>query len=90
MTPPRATRTGQRASPGWPVLVVAGLLVALVIVAVVQVVNGTTPLTPRRSVQVDITLPQPILPDTPPIPERPIMPPVDPRVASVAGSAAVE
>lgn len=89
MTPTRATASGRRAGPGWPGLVVAGMVLALVIAAVVLIVNGTIPVTSRRPVQVDITLPQPILPDTPALPDGPIVPPVDPRVASGTGTAAV-
>jgi len=82
MTPPPATGSVRRASPGWPGVVAAGLLVVLVIAAAVLVVRGNVPLAPGEPVQVDITLPEPVLPDGPRLPERPVVPPVDPRVAS--------
>lgn len=88
MTPSRTTSPGRRASPGWLGVVVAVLLVVIAIVAGVLIANGTVPLTSRRSVDVDITLPQPVLPDAPAIPERPIVPPVDPRVGPAASPAA--
>tara|TARA_R110002124_G_scaffold102518_3_gene250716 strand:- start:3228 stop:3431 length:204 start_codon:yes stop_codon:yes gene_type:complete len=62
--------------------VVAGLVVGLAVVIIALIINGTAPLPYRRPVQVDITLPEPTLPDAPRLPDGPIVPPVDPRVAS--------
>jgi len=81
MTGPGHTPSRQRSGPGWPVLVAAGLLVGLTVVIVALILAGNPPQPHRAPVQVDINLPEPRLPDTPRLPERPIVPPVDPQVA---------
>ena len=87
MTAPRDTTSGHRAGPGWRGLVVAGLLVGLAVILIVLIVRAAAPLSPRRPVQVDLPLPQPTLPDTPRLPDGPIVPPVDRRVAPAPATA---
>ena len=88
MTGSRNTPSGQPSGPGWPVLVIAGLLVALTVAVVALILGGEPPLPYRSPVEVDINLPEPRLPDMPRLPERPIVPPVDPQVAPPSDVAA--
>lgn len=88
MTPPRDAGSERGSRPGWPVLLLAGLLVALTVTIVVLILTGTAPLPYRKPVEVDISLPEPSLPETPRLPDGPIVPPVDPRVSAIGAAAA--
>ncbi|MFT4913184.1 MAG: hypothetical protein ACI9YM_001776 [Brevundimonas sp.] len=89
MTAPRASPTGKGPGPAWLGLVVGGAVIILAIVIITLVITGSTPPPFHGPARLGVTLPEPVLPDVPRIPERPVVPPVDPRVdTGPAGSPA--
>tara|TARA_R110002124_G_scaffold204404_1_gene370799 strand:+ start:592 stop:858 length:267 start_codon:yes stop_codon:yes gene_type:complete len=87
MTAPRASPIGK--GPAWLGLVVGGAVIILAIVMITLIITGSTPPPFHRPAHLGVTLPEPVLPDVPRMPERPVVPPVDPRVdTGPAGSPA--
>ncbi|MGV9005438.1 MAG: hypothetical protein ACOH1H_01750 [Brevundimonas sp.] len=81
-TGPGSTRPAARGRSHWLTFLAAGLIVGAIVVVIILMVNGQGGRPGGRDLSVDITLPQPVLPDTPALPEGPILPPVEPHVAS--------
>lgn len=86
MTRRHASPAGQNGGRAWPGILLTAAVIALAAVIVFLIITGKTPAPYRTPVKVDLTLPRPALPDTPHLPEGPVLPPVDPRVGTGPGA----
>jgi hypothetical protein len=85
MSAPRGLPSGKGKGPAWAGLLVTGVVILLAAVIIGLIIAGPTPAPFQRPPHFDITLPQPGLPDTPRLPDGPVVPPVDPRVDAGPG-----
>lgn len=65
--------------------VVGGVVVAVAIIAWFVFAGGVTPSAPDNSVDIDVDLPTPTLPDGPTVPDLPNPPPVEPPTVPQPG-----